>query len=305
MASVRDVFFNEIYNQVKQGEEIYIITSDLGAPSLDAFRRDYPEKYLSVGIAEQNLITIASGMAMGGAKVIAYGLNPFPITRAYDQIRCLLAELKIPITLCVLNAGLCSAECGYTHMPIEDIGMLRMLSNIDIYNPTDEVIARKLANETVYSSTPRIIRFDKALNIEIYRSHEINLKKGFVANGDDNAKKIIITHGIYAKELYERIHDFDEKVKIIDIFKLPMDKEQLVKELNGCKYVFSVEENVLPGGIGSMVLEIISDYNLSIKCKRFGLDFSKGYYNVFTDRNYIRNNQGIDIETIITEINNY
>ena len=113
MPTVRDSFFNEIYNQIRSDEDIYVITADLGAPSLDALRKDFPNRYISAGIAEQNLIEVSTGLAWTGKKVVAYGLNPFPITRAFDQVRCLMAELKVPFTLCALNAGLCSAESGY------------------------------------------------------------------------------------------------------------------------------------------------------------------------------------------------
>ena len=95
MISVRDAFFNKIYDLVKSGEDIVIVTPDLGAPSLDEFRKNYPEKYVSVGIAEQNMISVAAGICLSGQNVIAYGLNPFPVTRAYDQIRSLMAELGV------------------------------------------------------------------------------------------------------------------------------------------------------------------------------------------------------------------
>ena len=107
-----------------------VVSADIGAPSLDDLRLYYPEHFINVGIAEQSLISISAGLIKAGKKVVAYGLNPFPVTRAYDQIRCLMGELNIPLILCALNAGLCSANAGYTHMAIEVFGMMRMLPNI-------------------------------------------------------------------------------------------------------------------------------------------------------------------------------
>ena len=259
MSSVRDVFFNNIYEMVNQGEEIYVITADLGAPSLDAFRRDYPEKYISVGIAEQNLISVAVGMALTGKKVIAYGLNPFPITRAYDQIRCLMAELNVPITVCVLNAGLCSAECGYTHMPVEDIGMLRMLSNIEIYNPTDEVISQNIARDTLTCNKPRIIRFDKTLNEKIYPS-KYDLESGFGILGEKEAAKVcVVSNGCYIKELRNAFEQNDnyKSVKLIDLYRIPFDEKLLLEEIKKCENIITVEENVRACGLGSLMLEIL------------------------------------------------
>ena len=306
MASVRDAFFTEIYSQVKNGENIFIITADLGAPSLDDFRRDFPNRYISAGIAEQNLLQVAAGMSWGGVKVVAYGLNPFPVTRAFDQIRCLMAELKTPITLCALNAGVCSAECGYTHMPIEDMAMLRTLSNIEIYNPSDELVSKRLARATVHTNKPRIIRFDKSINGIIYNEDDFYSNVGFgILGNKENAKLGIITNGCYTRELYQVCADKFKKIKIIDLFRLPVDEEALCREIEKCNYIMTVEENVKSGGIGSMVLEIISDYSISKKIRRFGLNFSRGYYDIFTNRSLIRKDQQIDINYLVDVIESY
>ncbi len=299
MTSVRDAFFMEIYNQVKNGANIYIITADLGAPSLDDFRRDFPERYISAGIAEQDLIQIAAGMTWGGCKVIAYGLNPFPITRAFDQIRCLMAELSVPITLCVLNAGLCAAECGYTHMPIEDMAMLRTLSNIEIYNPSDENISIRLARETTRTNKPRIIRFDKMINGKRNSVLDSNIDRGFLVNGcANNAKLGIITQGCFSQELFDYCSDKKKGIKLIDIFKIPVDEVSLLAEIGKCDEIISIEENIKSGGLGSMILEILSDNEINKSIKRFGLSMKDGYYSVFTNRTFIRKDQGIDIEQL-------
>ena len=137
MLSVRDKFFNTIFELIKSGEDIYVVSADLGAPSLDDLRKYFPERFISVGIAEQSLVSISAGLATAGKKVVAYGLNPFPVTRAFDQVRCLMGELKIPVTLCALNAGVCSAEAGYTHMAIDVFNIMKCVPCVRIFNPAD------------------------------------------------------------------------------------------------------------------------------------------------------------------------
>ena len=297
MTSVRDAFFNRIYEKIKDGEDIYVLSADLGAPSLDELRKNYPERFINVGISEQNLVCVASGMALAGKKIVAYGLNPFPATRAFDQIRCLMAELKIPITLCALNAGLCSAECGYTHMPIEDVNLLRTLANIKIFNPTDETISIKLA-DTV-GREPRFVRFDKTLGLKIYE--DIELSVGFAISGNQSECKLgLITNGCYAKEINSFLiqENLYRDVKLIDLFKIPFDESKFIAQLTNCEKLITVEENALPGGLGSMVLEIMSDKNVSKSMKRYGFDVKNGYYNVFTNREYIRKDNSIDLESL-------
>lgn len=307
MASVRDAFFNRLYECVRAGEDIYVLTADLGAPSLDQFRRDFPERYISVGIAEQSLVTVAAGLALGGKSVVAYGLNPFPITRAFDQIRCLMAELKIPVTLCALNAGLCSAECGYTHMPVEDLSMARTLSNVRFINPTDEVLARKLAEETSACKIPRIIRFDKSINGSVYNEGEIDFGRGFSVLGNQGAAKLgILASGCYVRELQQWMQQFPkaDEIKLIDLYTLPVNEEKLLEEIRKCRQIFTIEEHVLAGGLGSLVLEILSDHGEGKPVKRMGLDVKKGYYEVFTDREYIRKDQKIDLGSIASQVQN-
>lgn len=299
MPSVRDAFFNEIYSLVRSGEDICVITADLGAPSLDDFRRDFPERYISAGIAEQSLVSIAPGLVLGGKKVIAYGLNPFPITRAFDQVRCLMAELNIPITLCALNAGLCSAECGYTHIPVEDMAMMRTLGNVRIFNPTDETIASELARETVRCKYPRFIRFDKSLNGVLYSDEQVNFSDGFVClKNSGHYDTGIVTCGCYAKELREWVSG-EDRIQLIDIFEFPNNKMKLLEAIEDCDAVLTAEENMLSGGIGSYIVELLSDSGIVKPVKRLGLNFENGYYDVFTSREYIRNSQGISIEEII------
>lgn len=307
MLSARDTFFNQIFAQVSQGEDIVVITSDLGAPSLDDFRKYNPERYISVGIAEQSLISIAAGLSLSGKKVVAYGLNPFPITRAFDQVRSLLAELKIPITLCGLNAGLCSAVAGYTHMPIEDMGMVRMLSNVRMFDPSDTYIAEKLAKEVPTCTYPRYIRFDKAVNETFYNEEDIDFRTGFTTYGQ-RGNLCIVTFGCFVSPVRKMVNQHFEmgrEIQLIDLFGLPADREKLVKHLRSAKKILAIEENVLAGGIGSYILELLSDYGISKPVKRLGLQFENGYYDVFTNREYIRKNQGFteaDIERVILEM---
>ena len=296
MLSVRDAFFYSIYEQIKKGEDYYIITADLGAPSLDDLRKYYPDRYISVGIAEQSLIAISAGLAMAGHKVIAYGLNPFPVTRAYDQIKSVIAGMNIPITICGLNAGLCSAEAGYTHVPVEDFCMMRLLPNIEMYNPTDCTLAKLLGDTTGCMEYPRFIRFDKKLGEKIYEKDDINLSRGFAVFGNNRAKVSIITLGIFVADMRRLADKYKNQIKVIDIFKMKPNEEKLAEEIAESKEILTVEENMLQGGIGSFLLEMLSDRKIIIPVSRIGVRLMP--YNVFTNRDYIQKDQQLDIEHI-------
>lgn len=302
MSSARDEFFNTIFNQINEGEDIYIITADIGAPSLDDLRKYFPERYISVGIAEQNLIAAACGLALNGHSVIAYGLSPFPTTRAFDQLRSVVAGQNIPITVCGLNAGLCSAESGYTHMPIDDYAIMRTLPEIEIYNPSDFTISRILAKRTESIHHPRFIRFDKAIRSDFYDETSLNFDYGFSLYNDlPQGDILLVSFGVYISELrnlVDQLSNRGKKVALADFYKTPVNEKLFTQFAEKYKNIITVEENVLKGGLGSYVLEILSDNEINIPVKRMGLNLNSGTYQVFTSRAYIRNDQKISIDDV-------
>lgn len=285
---VRDAFFNKIFQKTREGEDIVVISSDIGAPSLDDFRRDFPNRFVNVGIAEQNLIAVASGLQLSGKKVITYALNPFPVTRAFDQVRNIMASLQIPLTVTALNAGTCSAEAGYTHMPVENMTIMRSLKNVKVINPSDETIIRKLVDEILNRPCPRYVQFDKYIEGVCYEEEDIDFETGFVTNKTES-EIAVVSYGIMAHQLMK--HNLPAKV--IDCFCLPVSADRFVDEVRDCTQIITIEDGVLDGGIGSMVLEILNDREISIPVKRRGLRFEEGYPHKFTNRELLFEEEGL------------
>lgn len=295
--NVRDAYFYELYEQVKKGEDVSIVSCDLGAPSLDDFRRDFPDRFISVGIAEQNAVSVAGGLSLVGKKVVAYGLNPFPVTRAFDQIRNLMSSLRIPITVAALKAGTATAEAGISHMALENISLLRTLRNIRIISPSDETISRCLVEDTIHNPAPRYVQFDPFISGELYDKDELFFDKGFVVSGGE-VSTVVVASGIWAHILKK------EKLpaKLIDCFVLPVDEDSLCNELKGCHKIITIEDGIAVGGIGSMLLEILNDHSMQIPVKRMALRFLNGYPDVFSDRERIFKDEGLLIDVLQKEL---
>ncbi len=298
--NVRDRFFIDVCKKTKQGEDVIITSSDIGAPSLDEFRAVFGNRFVNVGIAEQNLVAISAGFSFAGKKVIAYGLNPFPVTRALDQVRNFMASMQLPITLTALNAGTCSAEAGYTHMPIENMNIMRTLKNIQIINPTDETISSMLVEEIMSNPRPRYVQFDKYISGIQYEELQIDFEKGYVVNRKNGLQDtVIVTYGIFVKECLNAKLSCD----IIDCFSLPVNEEMLVCDLRKYKNIITVEDGTSEGGLGSMILEILNKFQENKKIILYSLKMGNGRPRSFMNRDMIWYQSGMDISSLINTIN--
>lgn len=294
--NVRDAFFEEVEQMVRHGEDIIIVSADLGAPSLDVFRRDFPHRFVSVGIAEQNLLAVAAGLSLAGKHVIAFGLNPFPVTRAFDQLKNLMGGLGIPITVAALNAGTCSAECGYTHMPVEDFALIRTLPHIRYVSPSDTKISYETARQLVTANCPTFIHFDKQIQGARVFDGEISFQKGFRVYRQSK-NYVVITNGHFVSRLAGLEIDVDgEKIipTVVDCYSFPLNEMDFAHEIRQYRKIVTLEDAVLPGGLGSMVLEILSDAMIDISIKRLGLPVYFLRDKKFTNRLSIQQSLGFD-----------
>lgn len=291
--NVRDRFFYEIYDRVRSGEDISLVSTDLGAPSLDDFRRDFPQRFVNVGIAEQNAIAVAGGLCLAGKKVVTYGLNPFPITRAFDQIRNLMASLELPVTVAALKAGTATAEAGISHMALENISLLRTLKNVKIISPSDETVSKMAVDEIIDRPAPRYIQFDPFITDVLYDETEIDYKKGFALSGP-KSDTVIVATGIWSHRLKKE----NLPVRLIDCFALPLCEKEFYDELKQYKRIITIEDGVDHGGIGSMALEILNDFGMVIPIERMALKFENGYPRVFSDRDMIFEQEGLTLDNL-------
>lgn len=288
----RELFFDRVYDAVKAGEDIVLVTPDLAAPSLDKFRRDYPDRYISVGVAEQSLISTSAGLALGGKKVVAWGLNPFMVTRALDQIRNTVSLMNIPVVFAGLHTGLSSAISGPTHVVITDLTLIRTCENITTYNPSDCGICKDMFDDALRFEKACYLRFDKDITYEIMRD-SIAFDDGFSVVRE-GAGPVVVTTGYHVGICTEMIDSANSGCTVIDVFRLPCNKKRLAEVIGRHNSVVTVEEHVLQGGFSSFVLETMADNGVVLPVKRAGIDMEHGYPEFFGRRNDLERYFGLD-----------
>ncbi len=289
--SQRDAFFTKVYEMMKDDSDIVIVVADQGAPVFDKVRRDFPHRFFNVGIAEQQAILLGSGMAKEGKKVFVYAISTFMIMRCYEQIRISQGVMKLPITIVGVGSGFSYDDSGPTHHMLEDISIMRVLPHMVIHGVSDNIMARKVAEQSVNMSSPNYVRLDRHIIPDIY-SENSNFSDGFniLKEGTDG---YFITTG----NMVDEVSNYsDDKYGLIDLHTIPCDEKELSNVINN-KKIISVEEHFLPGGLGSYILEIVSDNDLNVKVKRLGL--SQNYFYRYGGRQDNRDVHGLNEKNIV------
>ncbi len=181
---MRDVLIEEIYKKMSQNDRIFFLSADFGAPALDKLRKDFSDRFINVGIAEQNLINVATGLALENYIVYAYAIAPFLTMRAYEQIRLNLSvssQIKpVNVNLIGVGAGVSYDVAGPTHHCLEDISIMRILPNMTVFSPSDWKLVENFVNYSIDKKMPKYLRLDGKPVIGIYENiNDLNIEKGF------------------------------------------------------------------------------------------------------------------------------
>ncbi len=301
--TMRDTFWNRIYELAKNDRDVIVIAADMGAPALDKFRVDLPGQFINAGIAEQNAMLVATGLALKGKKVYVYAIAPFITMRCYEQIRIYPAGMNLPITIVGVGAGICYEESGPTHHAVEDISILRILPNMKIYSACDNHMTREFADLTYKEKSPNYVRLDRIVLPNIYpEGTDFSEGLGILCPVSDIT---IMATGCMVKTALEVSAALGKKginVGVMDAYHIPVDAQKFIEAAKGVKTLYTLEEHTLPGGLGSQICEVAMDYDMGIKVKRIGFDFSKKYCYTYGGRHVVHSEYGMDVDSICAKI---
>ena len=298
--TMRDTFWNRVYELARDDKDVMLVIADMGAPSLDKFRKDFPNQFINVGIAEQDAILIAAGMAIKGKKVYAYAIAPFITMRCYEQIRLYPAAMNLHITVVGVGAGVCYEESGPTHHAVEDVSLLRILPNMKIYSASDNNMTRKFADFTYQNHGPSYVRLDRIPLPNIYPT-DADFTMGLGVLRPVKKKTIIATGCMVGTALkaYEKLAAQGIEIGVLDAYRIPVEKAIFKELTKGVEKIYVLEEHTLPGGLGSQICELVMDCDLPIKVRRFGFDFQEHYCYTYGGRDVIRAEYGLDADSIV------
>jgi len=309
--AMRDVLLNRIWQAMKEDQKIFFVSADFGSPVLDKIRADFPERFVNVGIAEQNLINISAGLGLEGYTVFAYAIAPFITMRCFEQIRvslALLSEVRpMNVNLIGVGAGYSYVVSGPTHQCYEDITLMRALPNFEVLSPSDHVSAESLFDRCIRSDRPKYLRLDAQVLPVIYSSGIPNLDTGFHVHSQGSKVCILATGFMMhtALKVAENLNADGYSVGIMDLIDIAnFDAELMASELIKYKGLVTMEEGFRGrGGVDSMMFEFISRRHLNLPILNIGVE--GGYRFELGSREELHEQVGIGIVAVQKSIRSF
>ena len=291
---------------VKEREELLILTSDVSTSAgLDRFRKNHPNNFIDVGIAEQNLIGIAAGLASEKFKVITTTFSPFQTLRCCEQIKVNLGYMKQNVIMVGLASGLALGTLGFTHASIEEVGVLRSIPNITIVSPSDGLELVKTIYAVMDLNKPCYIRLTGTSNNPIVNNQDYEFKIGKsieLLYGDDLT---LFCNGPLVHNCLEaakQLKNENINVSVVNMHTVkPIDKNKILEKINKNKIIFTAEEHNVIGGLGSAVAEVVSSVDKGCKLIRLGIE---DHYPKGGSQKYLQDVNGLSIEKIVNTVKN-
>jgi transketolase len=280
-----------ILDLAKHQKELMVVTCDVSTSAgLDRFRKTFPDQYIDLGIAEQNMIGVSTGLASENFKVITTTFAPFQTMRCCEQIKVNLGYMEERVTMIGLASGLVLGNLGFTHCCIEDIGALRSIPNLNIVSPADSLETIKSIEESLNSKKSTYIRITGGTNNPIIYESDYKFEIGrsiTLKKGNDvtifGCGAILGNCMLVAKALN------DKKISagVINMHTIkPIDREAILEAAKKSKLIVTVEEHNKIGGLGSAISEVLSSISNSPKQLILGINDSytkSGAYNFLKD----------------------
>lgn len=263
LKATRQSYGEKLAELGEKNKDIIVLDADLSAATKTSiFAKRFPERFFDMGIAEQDMISTAAGLATFGKTVFASSFAMFACGRSYDQIRNSVAHPNLNVKICASHAGITVGEDGATHQMLEDLGMMRGLPNMTVMCTSDDRETKWAVEEISKMDGPVYLRLCRLNTPQIYgEEQDFKIGKGVqIGNGTDAtvfATGVVVPEAIKAKEELEKQ---GINIRVVDIHTIkPIDKELIIKCAKETKKLVSIEDHNIIGGLGSAISEVLTE----------------------------------------------
>ena len=279
LKSSRQAYGETLRELGKTCKNIVVLEADLGKSTMsDLFRVEHPARYFQVGIAEQNMTSMAAGFALAGKIAFVHSFAVFATGRAYDQIRSAVCIPALNVKVCGSSAGLSDYGDGKTHQSIDDIALMRVLPHMTVLSPVDAVETAQMVKAMCENKGPCYIRINRN-DLPVYTSPDEEYHIGRVKQIREGVDAVVFATGVMVSQAVEAAENLEKEkisVRVVNVSTIkPLDVKALKECCAGVKGVVTSEEHSVYGGLGSAICEALSSERLPVEIH--GINDSFGY----------------------------
>lgn len=298
-----NVMVQAFIDAVEKGVDLVPVVADsTSTAKIGPFIKQFPDRLVNVGIAEQSMVGTAAGLALGGKVAVTCNAAPFLISRANEQIKVDVCYNNTNVKLFGLNAGASYGPLASTHHAIDDIAIMRGFGNIQIFAPSSPRECRQIIDYAIGHQGPVYIRMDGKALPELHDESYQFVPGAVVTLREGDALALVAT-GSTVHEIVDAaalLADSGIQATVVSVPSIrPCDTKALLAAVKDCKAVITVEEHNINGGLGSLVAEVLAEGGTGAVLKRLGIP--DGEYAAAADRNWMRQHHGFDAQSIATQ----
>ncbi|WP_417798473.1 transketolase family protein [Terasakiella pusilla] len=302
---MRDAFADELTKLAQEDERIVLLSGDIGNRMFDHFKECNEGRFFNCGIAEANMMSVASGLALSGLRPVVYTITPFTTTRCLEQIRVGVCYHNAPVVIVGTGSGLCYSTLGPTHHSLEDIAMLRVLPNMVVFAPCDAIELRCGLRAALKLNKPVYIRLGKKREPLIYEE-EFDLELGKSERLRQGSDVCLIGVGGIMPEVNDAADLLEAEGVSVEVNHMhtvkPLDESLLQRVFSTFRYVAVVEEHSKIGGANSAVAEWLASYEGETQGRLLSFGTSDRFLHEIGSQDYARREFGIDAKSIFDRI---
>jgi transketolase len=301
---MRSAFMRALIDSAKDDPAIYLVVGDLGFSVVEPFVEKFPDRFVNVGVAEQNMSGIAAGLALCGKIVFTYSIANFPSLRCLEQIRNDICYHRANVKVVSVGGGLGYASLGITHHATEDLAIFRALPNMVVVAPGDPIEASEATRAVIEQPGPCYLRLGKSGEPVVHTDRvEFRLGKAIrVRNGRDLC--IIATGGILVNcvKAADQLSRLGLETRVLSMHTIkPLDIDAILQAAYETAALVTVEEHSVIGGLGSAVAEILAESDLPrVPFRRIGLPAE--FTPQVGSQEYLRDYYSLSISRLVTAL---
>lgn len=298
---MRTAFIEQLVKEAEKNDKIFLIVGDLGFSVVEKFQNAYPERFLNIGIDEQNMIGVAVGLAMQGFNVFVYSIGNFPTLRCMEQIRYDIAYHHANVKVVSVGAGYAYGSLGASHHATEELGMLRTIPDMIICSPCDPFETRAITKIAAQYDGPMYLRLGKAGEKQIYKFYEELIISDIHLYQESLSENVLFVTGSimdYAVN-YIKVNQIDTAIYSVPFVK-PLNRVQLKEIVSKHKNVIVLEEHQKSCGLGSALIEQISDMYAAGQIEEYPrvnrIAIDDKFYSIAGNQSYLRECAGLILD---------